>query len=313
MEKNIKVSFVATFLNEENSIEEFIDSLLAQTKIPDEIILIDGGSTDQSVAKLKRKKKLKNIQILNQKGNRSVGRNFGIKRAKYDYILVLDVGCLLKKDWVEKMTRGFEQGIDVVAGYYLPKTRNTFEKALATYTCVMPDRVDPVAYLPSSRSIGFTKHAWHGVGGYPEHLNTCEDLVFARDLKKKGFVFKFIKSALVYWPQKRTLKEAFWQFFGYAVGDGEAFYIRPQTYVLFTRYFLGLLMVVYFLITKNILILYLFVIIHALYSAWAVAKNYRYVQHLRAFYILPILQYTADVAVLLGTTLGIVKYIQKKL
>lgn len=313
MEKNIKVSFVATFLNEENSIEVFIDSLLAQTKIPDKIILVDGGSTDRTIAKIKQKKKLKNLQILIQRGNRSVGRNFGIKKAKYDYILVSDVGCILKKDWVERMTRGFEQGVDVVAGYYLPKTKNVFEKTLATYTCVMPNKLDPATYLPSSRSIGFTKSAWRTVGGYPEYLNTCEDLVFARRLKKAGFRFKVLKDALVYWPQQSTYMAAFHQFFGYAVGDGEALYIRSQTPLLYLRYFLGLLMLAYFVSTKNIFALYLFILIHIFYALWAVAKNYRYVRHARAFYILPILQYVADVAVLSGMTLGIVKYIQKKL
>ncbi len=313
MEKNIKVSFVATFLNEENSIEAFIDSLIDQTKIPDEIILIDGGSTDETIAKIKQKKKLKNTQVLAHKGSRSVGRNFAIKKARNEYILVSDVGCILKKDWVEKMTRGFEQEVDVVAGYYLPITNNVFEKALAAYTCVMPDKLDPATYLPSSRSIGFTKRAWRTVGGYPEYLNTCEDLVFARKLKKAEFRFNVLKSALVYWPQKSTYIAAFRQFFGYAKGDGEALYIRSQTPLLYLRYFLGLLILVNFISTKNIFALYLFILIHIFYALWAVAKNYRYVRHARAFYILPILQYVADVAVLSGMTLGIVRYIQKKL
>ncbi len=72
-------------------------------------------------------------------------------------------------------------------------------------------------------------------------------------------------------------------------------------------------MIVYFIAAKNTFIFHLFIAIHVLYALWAIAKNYRYVRDPRAFYMLPSLQYTADVAVLLGTTLGIVKYIQKKL
>ena len=45
----IKISVVVPTLNEEINIAKFLDSLLNQTRKPDEIIISDGGSIDKTV------------------------------------------------------------------------------------------------------------------------------------------------------------------------------------------------------------------------------------------------------------------------
>ena len=47
------VSVVITVLNEEKSIRELIKALLTQDKKPQEIIIIDGGSSDKTVQIIK--------------------------------------------------------------------------------------------------------------------------------------------------------------------------------------------------------------------------------------------------------------------
>ena len=44
-----------------------------------------------------------------------------------------------------------------------------------------------------------------------------------------------------------------------------------------------------------------------LYLAWAVIKNYKYVKNIQAVFMLPVLQITADMAVMSGTIVGIIK------
>jgi glycosyltransferase involved in cell wall biosynthesis len=301
----MKTSFIATVLNEEASIDTFVQSILHQSKKVDEIIIVDGGSKDETLEKLKTHRK---VTVLSKKGNRSKGRNFGIEHTKGDIILVSDAGCILEKDWVKEITAPFRNdSIDVVSGYYKPVTNSTFEKSLATYTCVMPDKVDPKNFLPSSRSVAFRKAAWVKVGGYPEYLDTCEDLVFAKNLKKAGMAFIFVKSAIVFWPQRKNIKDAFKQFYAYALGDGMARYFRPNTSFLFIRYFIALC-IVYLAIRSENIWWWLVVGYFALaYAVWAIRKNYRYVKSREAYYYLPLLQMTSDIAVLFGTTIGCIK------
>ena len=54
----IKTSLICTVLNEEESVQELIDSIINQSVMPDEIIIVDGGSTDSTteviMAKIKK-------------------------------------------------------------------------------------------------------------------------------------------------------------------------------------------------------------------------------------------------------------------
>lgn len=298
-----------TVLNESESIKTFIESLLNQTKLPQEVIIVDAGSTDNTVSQIKEllpKRILSTVVI--KKGNRSVGRNEAIKRATGEVIVCSDAGCVLDSHWLENITQPFtDPDTDVVAGFYKPKTTSVFEKCLAAYTSVMPDRVDKNNFLPSSRSVAFKKSAWSAVNGYPEELNYCEDLVFAKKMKEQGFKFITQMNALVYWPQQHSIFAAAKQFFRYAVGDGQAFYIRPQTPLLFARYLIALLLLIFFLITRNESVVYILITGLILYIVWAIRKNYRYVSDMKAVVWLPILQFVSDIAVMCGMIVGVIK------
>lgn len=312
MSKKLNATFIATVFNEEATIDSLLISLISQSYVPDEIIIVDGGSTDRTMDILHTYTRLfpKHVtyKILRKKGNRSVGRNYAISRATGEIIAVSDAGCILQKKWFSQIIHPFSDNtIDVVSGYYKPKVESIFEKALSTYTSVMEDKLTE-KFNPSSRSVAFRKRVWKSVGGYPEELDTCEDMVFVKRMREKGFKFYLEKKAIVYWRQKKNLSQAFLQFYSYAKGDGQANYIRPQTYTLYLRYFLlGVIILYYF---GNGVLIPLLLILFILYSIWAVCKNYQYVGDLRSIYLLPMLQYTADVAVLSGTTVGL---FQKKI
>ena len=80
---------------------------------------------------------------------------------------------------------------DVVSGFFLADAATLFETAMGA--TVLPDLadVDPATFLPSSRSVAFTRQAWQRVGGYPEWLDYCEDLVFDLRLRAAGCRFAF--------------------------------------------------------------------------------------------------------------------------
>ncbi len=304
------ISFVATVLNEEKTIKNFLKSISLQTNLPDEVIIVDGGSTDntkKAITKFISKSKL-NIKFLKKRGNIAKGRNEGISAAKGGIIVVSDSGCILDKNFVKEIVKPLKsKKISVSSGFYYPKTTNIFEKCLSTYTSTMKDKLDEDNFLPSSRSIAFRKNAWKKVSGYPENLDTCEDLVFARKLKSEGLNFKFTKKAFVYWPQRKNFLQAFKQFFNYAVGDGQAHYFRKQTPFLFIRYFIGLILLLNFIIWNSFLSLIILILLLFSYILWSILKNYKYVKKKQALYLLPLLQLLSDIAVIFGMTYGYLK------
>ncbi|HSX40315.1 MAG TPA: glycosyltransferase [Candidatus Saccharimonadales bacterium] len=306
MQKKATTSFICTVLDEEKSITDLLESLKIQTVKANEIIFVDGGSHDKTPELLKDSS-LKH-KFFKEKGNRAIGRNFGIEKADGDIILVTDAGCMLDKNWVKNITEPFgKETVDVAAGFYTPITKNIFQKCLATYTSVMADRVDPKNFLPSSRSVAFRKSAWKKVNGYPQYLDTCEDLVFAKKLKEHGCKFVFVKEAIVHWPQRKNILEAFVQFFQYAKGDGKARYFRAQTPFLFFRDIGAIVIFCAAFITKSKELAGITLILFFLYVLWSISKNYRYIKNPQAFIYLPFLQIASDIAVGIGMTIGLLQ------
>ncbi len=99
---NPLVSIIIPLYNAEQFIVETIHSVLDQTYQNIEVIIVDDGSTDQSLQKVSA---LANDQIRlfkqNNKGA-SAARNYGLKEAKGDYIQFLDSDDLLAPDKIEK-------------------------------------------------------------------------------------------------------------------------------------------------------------------------------------------------------------------
>lgn len=225
-----RVSLICTLKNEFSSIGDFLNSVLSQSRLPDELILVDGGSTDGTIDVI-RSYTIKNIVfpiklIVCEGINIAQGRNVAIENASYGIIASTDLGCILDKDWLKNLVRPFEENseVDVVSGWYEPDARTTIEKISADviYPKLNAVMKDQQKFLPSSRSVAYKKACWESVGGYPVWLYTAEDTLYDMNLKKAGYKFVFAPTAVVYWRVRPNLKSIFKQHFLYAKGDAQA-------------------------------------------------------------------------------------------
>lgn len=305
----MKVSFITTVLNEADSIEEFLRSVVSQTRKPDEIVIVDGGSTDTTVARIKKYElRIKNIRILQKKGNRSIGRNEAIRHTSGDIIAIADAGCILEKDWLQNIIEPFtDPKTDVVAGFYKGKSDSVLQKCVIPYVLVMPDKVNPESFLPATRSMAIRKRVWEDLGGFPERFSHNEDYVFANRLQKAGKKIIFTKNAVVDWIPPHSLHQIYRMFYRFALGDAEAGILRPKVALLLARYILGIILVSAAVLFKLIWLWWLVVLGLILYLLWAAWKNYHYVRDVRAVFLLPFLQLLSDMAVISGSLKGFLK------
>lgn len=104
MEK-IKISVIVPVFNAEKYLKMCLNSLVSQTLKNIEIICIDDGSTDNSLAILdKFKSKDNRIKIIKQKNyGVSMARNNGISEAQGEYIGFVDADDWVDKDFFEKL------------------------------------------------------------------------------------------------------------------------------------------------------------------------------------------------------------------
>lgn len=225
----MKITVIATLLNEEPRADFLMQSLFNQERMPEEIIIVDGGSTDNTLEKLKTWKKkftAKNtvMRILQAKGaNIAKGRNLASEQAKHPWIASIDGGCTAEKDWLKKLEKKAESTqADVVSGNFRPKSDKFSERIQGVFVRISAKD------NPSSRSIMFKKIFWKRAGGYPEHLYTGEDTKFNSTMKEKGANFVFAPGAMVNWGMRSDLKKWLKQFYLYGFGDGKA-RIRPNS------------------------------------------------------------------------------------
>jgi len=300
----MKVSLVVTVLNEEKTVKALLKSIAHQTLPPDEVIIVDGGSTDRTVKKL-QEDKLKPRVIVAKGANRAKGRNLGVNYSENEIIAITDAGGTLDKNWLKEITRPFkDETVRVVAGYYRAKAKTIFEKCVTPYALVMPDKVNPQTFLPASRSLAIKKEAFWQVGGFPERFSDNEDFVFANRLRKERVKIVFQKAAVVNWFPRSSLKGFWTMIYRFSRGDARAGLRRLKVLSIFWRYFifLSLLAIGQVLFPEAT---YLLAVIFSLYLLWSVVKNFRYVKNWQAFFWLPVLQLTADWAVMAGTLEGI--------
>lgn len=227
MSSTAEVSLIMTVLNEESGIVEFLDSIASQPVIPAEIVIVDGGSQDDTVNALRSWSRPPGcslvVEVLAGAGI-SEGRNRAIELASHSRVLVADGGTTLDLRWVEHMLAAFpdDGSTVVVGGFFRPTGDSVVERAIAYAVTPMREEIDPERFLPSSRSLGFSRDAWSRAGGYPEWLDYCEDLVFDLRMKKLGIPFRFAPDAIVTWAARPSIRGFMKQYYRYARGDGKA-------------------------------------------------------------------------------------------
>lgn len=222
------VSLVATIKDEAEDLPGWFDGLLSQTRRPDEVVVVDGGSSDASLAILERFAEAHGawFRVIVELGaNIARGRNVGISAAVYPTVAVTDVGCDLDPRWLELLMAPFEsdEAIEVVAGGYRSSSSTRVGRASMRWLVPQMDLINPQSFIPSSRSMALRKSAWEAVGGYPEWLTlTGEDTYFSLELKRTCRNWAFVPEAVVTWHAPTGVGSFVRKASNWASGDGEA-------------------------------------------------------------------------------------------
>lgn len=114
----MKYSFIVCIYNGENYIDQCLESILHQSFQGDyEILLIDDGSTDNSVNKLKAyADKYSNIRVVINEQNigLSASRNKGVELAKGKYFSFVDIDDYLSKDYLQCVDEHLSEDVDIL-------------------------------------------------------------------------------------------------------------------------------------------------------------------------------------------------------
>ena len=312
----MEISVIATVRNEESSIGHLLDSLLSQTRLPDEVVIVDGGSTDHTVDVVRRYQSRGiplRLQVL-PGCNISEGRNAAVAAARGPIIACTDAGVRLHSDWLAALERALVDSsgrlkADVASGFFVPEADTVFECAMGATVLPALEDIRPDCFLPSSRSVAYTKLAWRTVGGYPDWLDYCEDVVFDLSLRRAGQQFIFAPQALVSFRPRGTLRAFFKQYYLYARGDGKAGLFARRHLIRYSSYSLGalaMLLGIWYKVTWLLLALAAaFYVRRPLTRLGPLAERLGRDDRVRAAAWIPIIRLTGDVAKMIGYPVGV--------
>ena len=151
------------------ALRSLLDSIIDQTCSPDEVVICDGGSTDQTSSSWTSIVEWLPLRCGGPGSNISQGRNRAIATATGDIIAATDAGsCPLAPlaggtDRLSPMKRCRWSALLVPGRPY-----TDFEVVMGPPPCCLPSTVDPV--LPSSRSVAFRKSAGKRLAAIPNKL-----------------------------------------------------------------------------------------------------------------------------------------------
>lgn len=228
-----KISVIVPIYNRENALEKCLNSILSQTYRDLEIILVNDGSTDNSLEKC-REYELKDSRVVvvdKLNGGVSSARNAGLAASTGKFVTFVDSDDYLDTTMYEKLVKKIEESDASLAacGYY-----NVFED-----TGKIVKKIEPglkKAFLENDLSVffGISDNDLYTLGvvwrvlflkSVVDKISFDEDMILAEDLQ-------FLLQALVnVEQQKRCIVDEHLYFYVHASSDESGKYLIKDNYI----------------------------------------------------------------------------------
>ena len=205
---NLFFSFIVPVYNRPNEINELLESLSFQDYAQAfEVVIVEDGSTESSESIVEEFKDKLSITYL-KKSNSGPGdsRNYGMKRAKGNYFIVLDSDCIIPSQYLSVVEKSLNNNyVDCYGGpdaahhtfSNVQKAINYAMTSAFTTGGIRGNRSAVGKFQPRSFNMGISKAAFEKTQGYGNiHPGEDPDLTFR--IWEAGFETKLIEDAYVY-------------------------------------------------------------------------------------------------------------------
>lgn len=184
------IAIVIPFYNRATSIIHTLHSAIEACEDFDEIIVVDDGSTDDGLARVRALcQTTPRLRVLTQANKgAAAARNHGVGAARAELIVFLDSDDIALPTALSHVRQAFKAPIDFCwsSVSYRDAQGKTWEKRL-TVADTLASPEDYVIHMASSYCFSIRKTAFLSLGGFDERLRCTEDTEFAIRLRKRPY------------------------------------------------------------------------------------------------------------------------------
>lgn len=203
--KKVDVTVVIAMYNAANTIRRTFDSILKQTILPNEIIIVNDGSLDKSeeiAYEIQNEfPTLMYIPLQNNHGA-AYAKSYGAKKATSTYVLFLDADDELEENALEKVKEAIDLKPDYICSSFVSHIFNDKTVIEKAYYCKNPYPYlmkFPFHYLGLPPSVFKTEY-FINLGGFVGDLRWGDGLAFIRNyVKNYGNVYFLQDSIYLYY------------------------------------------------------------------------------------------------------------------
>lgn len=210
----MKISALVPAHNEELTIKRCILSLLNQSQKVDQIIVVNDGSTDNTLRVLKSfKNRIKIVSLNKSAENKSHAQEAGLKYVTGDILITTDADTYLDQYFVENILKQFENPKVVASAGYVKSIKQNWLTSCRQIDYLISQEVhksaqsliNAIFVIPGCaaafRTKAFKKHI-----GF-DHDTLTEDLDFTYKYHRNNLKITFSKDAIVYTQDPTNLND----------------------------------------------------------------------------------------------------------
>ena len=202
--KELSISVIIPTLNEESTILKCIQKLSLPDPRINEIIVVDGGSKDQTVKIAKQSTEKAKVIVSNQKG-RALQMNLGALNAQGNFLYFVHADTLVPSSYINDIEKQIKKGYITGGFRFKFDSKHPLLKLNAFLT-----RFPFLICRGGDQTLDLEKRLFDQVDGYKDELTIMEEYDLIQRVRKRGVQFGVIPKSVIVSARKYN-ENSYWK------------------------------------------------------------------------------------------------------